>query len=346
MQVVVLAGGFGGAKFVRGLRAHLAAVQPAAGITVIANTADGIWLHGLRVCPDLDTIMYGLGDGLSAERGSGRAGDTFAVSAELAEYGAGPGWFGLGDRDIATHLIRRQLIDAGQPLSAITEALCTRWNPGVALLPMTDERAETHVVIDDPEAPGSADAPTRRAVHFQQWRVGMRAEPTAHAFPIIGIDQARPAPGVLAAIANADVILLAPGNPVVAIGPILAVPGMREAMRAAAAPVVGVSPIVGGSPVRGMADRCLAALGIPVSAAAVARHLGARRLAIPAGAPGPGVLDGWIIDERDSAELAGIEPTGIRARAVPSIMHDDEQAAALAGYTLDLATEISRQQPG
>ena len=153
MRITVLAGGVGGARFLRGLRALLEREHPGSEITVIGNTGDDIWVHGLRVCPDLDTVMYTLGNGISEERGWGREAETFTVKEELAAYGLEPSWFGLGDRDIATHLVRTQMLNAGYPLSAITEALCERWQPGVRLLPMSDERAETHVVVDDPAAP-------------------------------------------------------------------------------------------------------------------------------------------------------------------------------------------------
>ncbi len=329
VHVVVLAGGYGGSRFVAGVRDLLRTQHPTAHVTVVANTADDIWVHGLRVCPDLDTIMYFLGEGLDRERGWGRVDESFVVSAELAAYGVAPDWFGLGDRDIGTHLVRRQLLDAGQPLSRITAALCTRWQPGVDLLPMSDDRAETHVVI---EVEGQ-----RRAIHFQEWWIRLRAGVPALGFPIVGIESTRPAPGVLEAIAEADAILLAPSNPVVSLGPILAVRGIREALRDAPGQVVGVSPIVGGSPVRGMADACLSAIGVPCTASGVAAHLAPRRLRVPAGAPGPGVLDGWIVDAVDAQQVGEVEALGIACRAVPSLMTDAGAARGLAAAALALA---------
>src|SRR2546430_1432512 len=154
MRIVVLAGGIGGARFLRGLKA----AAPDADITVIGNTGDDIHLFGLKVCPDLDTVMYTLGGGIHEEQGWGRADETFTVKEELAAYGVGPEWFGLGDRDCATHIIRTQMIAAGYPLSAVTEALCARWQPGVRLIPMTDDRVETHVVISTSDS-GSAAGP-------------------------------------------------------------------------------------------------------------------------------------------------------------------------------------------
>jgi len=320
MRLTVLAGGIGGATFLRGL----VRARPDAEITVIGNTADDITLFGLRVCPDLDTVMYTLGGGISAERGWGREDEGWLVKEELAAYGVQPTWFGLGDRDIATHLVRTQMLDAGFGLSAVTEALCTRWQLPVRLLPMTDDRVETHVVIEDSEG--------RRAVHFQEYWVRLHAEVPAHEIVVVGQDQAKPAPGVIDAIADCDVLLLPPSNPVVSVGTILGVPGIRDAMRETSAPVVGVSPIIGDSPVRGMADKVLAAIGVESSASAVARHYGAR----PAG----GVLDGWLLDTSDAAQLPAVTDAGIAARAVPLWMSDEDLTAAIAEAALELAEQV------
>lgn len=316
MKITALAGGVGGARFLRGLLA----AAPDANVTVIGNVGDDITLHGLRVCPDLDTVMYTLGGGIHEGQGWGRAGETFSVADELAEYGVGPDWFTLGDRDIATHLVRTQMLDAGYPLSAVTEALCARWKPGVRLLPATDDRAETHVVLRDEEG-------KRQAVHFQEYWVRMHA-PDAESIVFVGSEKAQPAPGVLAAIAEADVVLFPPSNPVVSIGAVLAVPGIREALAATAAPVVGLSPIIGSAPVRGMADKVLAAVGVAeTSAAAVAEYYG------------PDLLDGWLIDESDAKQAERIEAAGISCRAVPLLMRDVEATAAMAQAALDLAAE-------
>jgi LPPG:FO 2-phospho-L-lactate transferase len=320
MRLTVLAGGIGGATFLRGL----VRARPDAEITVIGNTADDITLFGLRVCPDLDTVMYTLGGGISAERGWGRDDEGWLVKEELAAYGVQPTWFGLGDRDVATHLVRTQMLDAGFGLSAVTEALCTRWQLPVRLLPMSDDRVETHVVIEDSEG--------RRAVHFQEYWVRLHAEVPAHEIVVVGQDQAKPAPGVIDAIADCDVLLLPPSNPVVSVGTILGVPGLRDAVRETSAPVVGVSPIIGDSPVRGMADKVLAAIGVESSASAVARHYGAR----PAG----GVLDGWLLDTSDAAQLPAVTDAGIAARAVPLWMSDEDLTAAIAEAALELAEQV------
>ncbi|MCW2875043.1 2-phospho-L-lactate transferase [Actinacidiphila oryziradicis] len=317
MRIVVLAGGIGGARFLRGLKA----AEPEADITVIGNTGDDIHLFGLKVCPDLDTVMYTLGGGIHEEQGWGRADESFSVKSELAAYGVGPEWFGLGDRDFATHIVRTQMTQAGYPLSAVTEALCARWQPGIRLIPMTDDRVETHVLIDTP-------AEGRKAVHFQEYWVRLHAAVDAHAVVPVGAEQAKPAPGVLEAIAAADVILFPPSNPVVSIGTILAVPGIREAIAEAGVPVVGLSPIVGGAPVRGMADKVLAAVGVEATAAAVAAHYGS------------GLLDGWLVDTVDAASVPEVEAAGIRCRAVPLLMTDVKASATMAREALTLAEEV------
>ncbi|ADB30683.1 LPPG domain protein containing protein [Kribbella flavida DSM 17836] len=325
MRLTVLAGGIGGSTFLRGLLE----ARPDAEITVIGNTADDITLFGLRVCPDLDTVMYTLGGGISQERGWGREDETWVIKEELAAYGVEPTWFGLGDRDVATHLVRTQMLDAGYGLSAVTEALCARWKLPVRLLPMSDDRIETHVVVDDPDNPG-----TRKAIHFQEYWVRLHAEVPAHQVVAVGRDKAKPAPGVLEAIAGCDALLLPPSNPVVSIGTILGVPGIREAVRETAAPVIGLSPIIGTGPVRGMADKVLAAVGVESTAAAVARHYGARAAG--------GVLDGWLIDTSDSAQLDSIAAAGIHAQAVPLWMTDEKTTAAMADAALTLAEAVRR----
>ncbi|MEQ7010076.1 2-phospho-L-lactate transferase [Actinopolymorpha sp. B17G11] len=325
MRITVLAGGIGAARFLRGLIAQ----APEAEITVIGNTGDDLTLYGLRVSPDLDTVMYTLGGGNDEAKGWGRADESWNALAEIQAYDATPSWFGLGDRDIGTHLVRTALLDEGRTLSEATAALTARWDLPVRLVPMTDLRVETHVVVEDPDQPDG-----RRRLHFQEYWVRHHAE-----LPVVdvwfdGIETSEPAPGVLDAIASADLLLLPPSNPVVSIGPILAVPGVRDAVLAAPAPVVGLSPIVGGAPVRGMADKLLPAIGVDTSAAGVAMHFGGRRSG--------GLLDGWLVDERDADAVPRIEQAGIAARALPLLMTDVAAAAAMARATLDLAEEVRR----
>jgi LPPG:FO 2-phospho-L-lactate transferase len=327
-KITVLSGGMGGARFLQGLlhgieRRTLPGVTPDAAVTVVANTADDLWVHGLKVCPDLDTVMYTLGDGIDPERGWGRREETWSVRTELAAYGVEPTWFGLGDRDVATHLVRTQMLEAGFPLSQVTEALCRRWQPGVSLLPMTDDRVETHVAIADPESPSG-----RRVVHFQEYWVRLRASVPAETVLVVGLEDSAPAPGVLEAIADADLVVLPPSNPVVSVGTILGVPGIREALVATGAPVVGLSPIVGGTHVRGMAEQMLTSIGVEVSAAGVGLHYGARSTG--------GVLDGWLVDERDADQLGRLQDAGLAAAAVPLMMTDHDATAAMAAAAIGL----------
>jgi LPPG:FO 2-phospho-L-lactate transferase len=262
--------------------------------------------------------MYTLGGGIDPERGWGRTGETWTVKEELAAYGAEPTWFGLGDRDLATHLVRTRMLDAGYPLSQVTAALADRWQPGVELLPMSDQRVETHVVVTDPETG------RQQAIHFQEWWVRHRAALEASAFVQVGVDDARPAPGVAEALAAADAVLLAPSNPVVSIGTVLGVPGLRAALLATPGRVVGISPIVSGAVVRGMADRCLPVVGVEVSAEGVARHYGARSA--------DGLLDAWLVHTGDVADVPGVD-----VRAVPLLMTDPAATAAMARAALDAA---------
>jgi len=308
MRITALAGGVGGARFLQGLRAAV----PDADITVIGNTGDDITMFGLRICPDLDTVMYTLGGGINTSQGWGRASETFTLRSELAAYEAGPTWFTLGDRDFATHIVRTQMLNDGLPLSAVTERLCSRWRPGVRLLPMSDQMVETHVEVADVGL-----------IHFQEWWVRLGAKEPASAIESVGASSAVPAPGVLSAIADADFVLFPPSNPVVSIGSILSVPGIRSAL--AAKTVVGVSPIIGGAPVRGMADKCLSIIGVSTSAEAVAAHYG------------PGLLNGWLVDSVDS----GASVDGIEVRALPLYMRDIPSTAAIAQAAIDLARELS-----
>jgi len=318
MRIVVLAGGIGGARFLAGVRAW-AGRRDRVEVTAVVNVGDDVTLHGLRICPDLDSVMYTLGGGADPDRGWGRVGETWTVKEELAAYGAEPTWFGLGDKDVATHLVRTRMLGAGYPLSAVTEALCARWQPGVRLLPASDDRVETHVVV-----PASEEGP-ERAIHFQEWWVRHRGALPARRFVFVGADTAKAGAGVVEAVAEADLILLAPSNPVVSIAPILAVAPVRAAVVAAKAPVVGVSPIIAGAPVRGMADMCLAALEVPCTAAGVGTLYGART--------NGGVLDAWLVDPVDAATNVA----GVRVRSAPLWMTDVEATEAMVAAAIDEA---------
>jgi len=329
-DITVLSGGIGGARFLQGLlhgvrEGLLPGVERDARVTVVANTADDLWVHGLKVCPDLDTVMYTLGDGIDPDRGWGRRDETWSVREELAAYGVQPTWFGLGDRDVATHLVRTQMLDAGYRLSEVTEALCRRWKPGVRLLPMSDDRVETHIAIADPEAPSG-----RRAIHFQEYWVRLRAEVPAEAVVVVGLAEASAAPGVLEAITEADLVLVPPSNPVVSVGTILGIQGVTEALQSTPAPVVGVSPIIGGTHVRGMAQQLLTAIGVPVTAAGVGLHYGARSSG--------GVLDGWLVADSDADLVPEIVASGLSCRAVPLLMTDHDATAAMVAAAIGLVS--------
>ncbi len=331
MKVTVLVGGVGGARFLQGVREVFGPTpfpspddaRPGPHeVTALVNVGDDAWMHGVRICPDLDTCMYTLGGGIDTERGWGRPDETWHAKEELAAYGADPDWFGLGDRDLATHLLRTQMLDAGYRLSDITAALCNRWQPGVRLLPVSDDRHETHVLIDKPEGePGE-----RLAIHFQEWWVRYRAQVPTHGFAQVD-GQAKPAPGVLEAIAGADVVLLAPSNPVVSIGAITSVSGIRAALRTTAAPVVGISPVIDDRPLRGMADECLSVIGVPTTARAIAAHYGARS--------GNGLLDGWLVAPGDAALTD--PPEGIAVAGAPLLMTDPAATADMVRAACELA---------
>ncbi|MBV8930410.1 MAG: 2-phospho-L-lactate transferase [Mycobacteriaceae bacterium] len=329
MKVTVLVGGVGGARFLLGVQ-HLLGLgqfatgdsEPGAELTAVVNIGDDAWIHGVRVCPDLDTCMYTLGGGIDPERGWGHRDETWHAKEELEKYGVQPDWFGLGDRDLGTHLVRSEMLRAGFSLSDVTEALCHRWKPGARLLPASNDRSETHVVITDPSPDNTRGA--QRAIHFQEWWVRYRAQAPTHSFAFVGADKATAGPGVTDAIAEADVVLLAPSNPVVSIGAILAIPGIRGALRSTAARVIGYSPIVAGKPLRGMADECLKVIGVASTSEAVGGYYGARSAV--------GILDGWLVHEGDHAEIPGVD-----VRAVPLLMTDPPTTAQMVRAGLELA---------
>ncbi len=331
-RITVLAGGVGGARFVRGLLAHIAETRSAKGndgleveVNVVANTGDDMWLNGLRVCPDLDTLMYTLGGGVAEEQGWGRASESQRTSSEIAAYGRGWSWFTLGDLDLATHVVRTDMLRQGATLTEATEFLCRRWKPGVNLLPMSDDPMETHVrLAEDRDEYSAGDL-----IHFEEWWVRYRAAVRASEFVQVGRETATASRGAIDAIHSADLVIIPPSNPVVSVGTILSVPGMCEAIRGSSAQVVGVSPIISGAAVRGMADQCLETIGVPSTALDVAIHYGARK--------DGGLLDGWLVDTTDEWAVLPLAEAGIRAVAVPLWMVDVPTTAAMAGATIDLA---------
>jgi LPPG:FO 2-phospho-L-lactate transferase len=312
-RTVVLAGGVGGSKFTLGVREARGAD---ADTTVVVNTGDDLWLSGVRLQPDVDSIVYALAGVNDTQRGWGRAGDSERVNEELQAWGAGWPWFTLGDLDLGTHLARTGWLREGLTPTQVLERMQRRWSLGVRLLPMTDAEVDTHILLAD----GSR-------MHFQEWWTRHRAALEPVAFENPGVAHAAPAPGVIEAIAEADVVLLAPSNPVVSIGPILAVPGVREALRATKAKVVGVSGIIGGRVVRGMADVCLTAIGVETRADAVAAHYGARSAG--------GILDAWLIAEEDAVLAPAVDALGIRAVVAPLWMTDAAASAAIVRVALE-----------
>ena len=312
MKIVALAGGIGAARFLRGL---VRAMDPTS-LTVVANTGDDLELHGLHVSPDLDTITYTLGGGVHPQQGWGRADETMTVAQEMRQRYGVEAWFTLGDRDMATHVVRTQRLRAGAPLSAVTAFVAAAWELPFRLLPMTDDQVTTRIRTVD-----------GRDLHFQEWWVGERAKPDVSDVRFEGAAAARPAPGVLEAITEASAVVVCPSNPVVSIGTILAVPGIREALREKV--VVGISPIVGGRVVRGMADRLLPAVGSETTAAAVASLYA-------------DFLDGWVIDEQDVHTAGAIRAAGPQVVVTETVMRNVEVATALAARTLGLAASLAR----
>lgn len=305
-MLTALAGGVGAARMLRGL----ADVIDPGEITAVVNTADDVVLHGLHVSPDLDTVVYTLGAGNDEERGWGLAGDTWATMDALERYG-GHTWFRLGDRDLATHLYRTQRFVEQATLTEVTAEVAAAWSVRVRLLPMSDDRVETRITIAGP-APG-----TSVEVGFQEWFVGHRHAVAVERVRFEGAGEARPAPGVLAALADADVVVICPSNPLVSIGPILAVPGVADAVRSRRDDVVAVSPIVAGAALRGPADRLLRDLGHESSVVGVARLY----------APLAATL---VVDDADAHLAPGVEAAGMRCVVVPTVMRGRAEAAALA----------------
>jgi len=308
--LAALAGGVGAARFLRGLVQVVAPED----ITVVVNTGDDDWFHGLFVCPDLDTVTYTLAGAENPDTGWGLAGETFAAMDALDRYGL-PTWFRLGDRDLATHLYRDERLRAGAPLSTIAAEIGAAWGVRSQLLPMSDDRVATR--IDVRAGDGSVTE-----LRMQEWFVRERAEPPVAAVRFDGVDRAAPAPGVLETLASAETIVVCPSNPVISIGPILAVPGVRDALRRRRDRVVGVSPIIAGAPVKGPADRLMGPLGMEVSCVGVARAY-------------RDFCSALVIDAGDAARAAEIKALGVHAVVTDTLMRDARVAAALARNTLD-----------
>ena len=302
-MVAALCGGVGAARFLRGL---VDVVDPRQ-IVAVVNTGDDTVLHGLHVSPDLDTVVYTLAGAISRERGWGLEGETWAAMEALARYPSRFAWFGLGDRDLATHLFRTQRLGDGASLSTVTAEIAAAWGVDVCLLPVTDDSLETRMDVED-----------EGEIGFQEYFVRRRHSVAVRGVRFAGAESATPAPGVLDALGTADVVVICPSNPIVSIGPLLAVAGVRDAVAARRQRVVAVSPIVAGAALKGPADRLLRELGHEVSVVGVARLY----------APLAAIL---VIDEADAGLAPAVEAEGMRCVVTPTVMTGTAEAAALAG---------------
>jgi LPPG:FO 2-phospho-L-lactate transferase len=312
--IVVLAGGVGGAKMAQGLQAAL----PPGDLTVVVNTADDFELYGLAISPDLDTVMYTLAGIADPVNGWGVAGDTRNTLDALARYGQEP-WFLLGDQDFATHILRTERLRAGWPLSTVTSELSGALGIRSQIVPMTDDRVSTQ--IDTPAG----------MLEFQDYFVGRRQSDDVLGVTFAGIEQATAHPDALAAIHEAEVVVIAPSNPIVSVAPILETPGIREALDDTPAAIVAVSPIVGGRALKGPAAQMLATLGHEVSALGVARLYA-------------GLIDGLVIDDVDRDLLPPIELTGPRVMVTATVMGDEADRRRLATEVLDFAATLTRER--
>ena len=308
-MITALAGGVGSARFLRGL---LDVVDPAE-VTVVVNTGDDDWFHGLLVCPDLDSVTYALAGANNPETGWGLAGETFATLGALARYGVET-WFGLGDKDFATHLYRTERLRAGDRLSDVAAAIAAAWGLTCRLLPMSDDRVATRVTIR------AADGATRELA-MEEWFVRERYEPPVVSVRYDGAEAAAPAPGVIDAIAAADTVVICPANPVLSIAPIVAVPGVRAALVGARDRVVAVSPLIAGAAVKGPADRLFADLGLEPSCVEVARLY-------------RDFCGAFVLDTADAGRADDVRALGMRAQVAETLMIDARVAAALARDTL------------
>jgi LPPG:FO 2-phospho-L-lactate transferase len=311
--ICVLAGGVGAARLLAGL----VQVVPPNEITVVGNVGDDLVLHGLHISPDLDTITYTLADQVDPERGWGLRDETWQAMDMVGRYG-GVSWFNLGDRDLGTHLFRTHRLSEGATLSEATAEIVAAWQLGFRLLPVTDDPLRTRVTVQDPDGD--------REVGFQEWFVQRHHDVTVHDLRFVGADEASPAPGVLEALIEADVVVVAPSNPLVSIGPLLAVPGVEDAVRSVRHKVVAVSPIVAGAALKGPADRLMRDMGHEPSVVGVARLY--RELAAT-----------LVVDDADAGLAPAVEAEGMAAVVSPTVMSTPAIAAAL-GRTLLAAAGV------
>ncbi len=305
-MIAALAGGVGAARFLRGL---LEVCEPA-DVTAVVNTGDDVVLHGLHISPDIDTVTYTLAQAINPETGWGLAGETWTVMDALERYG-GLTWFRLGDKDLATHLYRTQRLADGATLTEVTADIASAWALSLRVLPMSDERVETRL---DVEGEGE--------LGLQDYFVRRRHDVAVKAVRYAGVELARPAPGVLDAISAASRVVICPSNPILSIAPVVAVPGVEEALRARRDDVVAISPIVAGAALKGPADRLMKELGLESTVVGVARFY----------APLAGTL---VVDDADADLSAAVEAEGVRCVVAPTVMRGVAEAAALARVVLE-----------
>ncbi len=317
-MICVLAGGVGAARMLAGL----VQVADPADFTAIVNVGDDLELHGLHISPDLDTITYTLAGEINPETGWGLRGESWQAMDTVRRYG-GVSWFGLGDRDLGTHLYRTHRLDEGATLSEVTAEITAAWDLEVRLLPVTDDRVRTMVTLAaDAEVDGVADPMAGREVTFQEYFVQRQHGVPVSAVRFDGAEAAKPAPGVLAAIKRAEQLVIAPSNPIVSIDPLLAVPGVRRALRSRRSDTVAVSPIVAGAALKGPADRMLHELGHEATVLGIARLYSEIACTL-------------VIDEADALLADMVEAEGIRAVVAPTVMRTPELAAGLARTILE-----------
>lgn len=309
MKITALAGGVGASKFLTGLERVLSAKEREE-LTIIVNTGDDIEMFGLHVAPDLDIVTYTLAGVVNQSTGWGMAGETFECLERLLSYLGEERWFNLGDRDLATHIFRTMQLRAGASLTTVADRIRRSFGLPMRILPMTDLYTPTTIIT--PDGP----------LHFQEYLIRRRTEPRVEGIRFENIAAATPAPGVIESIAEADAVIICPSNPLISIGPILAVPGIRQALRVTNATVLAISPIVGGTSLKGPSDRMLRDLGMEVSATQVARLYA-------------DMLDRYLLDESDAAEAEAVRGLGLAARTAPTIMRGDEEKVALARLVLD-----------
>ena len=305
-MITVLAGGVGAARYLAGLLQ----VVPPEDVVAIVNTGDDTTMHGLRICPDLDTVTYTLAGAVNPQTGWGLVGETWQAMESLRAYDASRAWFNLGDRDLGTHLFRTGRLSEGASLAAITAEVAARWGLGLRLLPMSEDEVATRVTVQ-----GEGE------IGFQDYFVGRHHDVVVSSVRFAGVESATPAEGVLDALRDAERVVIAPSNPLVSIGPVLAVPGVRDAVAARRDDVVAVSPIIAGAALKGPADRLLVELGHEASVVGVARLYA-------------DVVGTLVVDTADAALASDVEAAGVRCIVAPTIMHGPSEAADLAKVTL------------